>query len=246
MTKELLEAYIEMTKTTASNLKDQIDELGAKLDLVRFTQHNDVTDTTKKQTLDQKTSLEQCLSICQNLLLHIEEIKPSVSEKAGDTSNNAALEHVDEVNILAPRIVSSVLELCTQNIKTAETHMRELHESNRSKSKSDEARVMQQLNSAQQCLNIVKHAQQHRINTYEKIDTGEDSHQFIVSTIGDLIKANGLTVGARSVNVMGQMSDESLQKLTEKLPSPVPQKSASPYHQNVSFEKRHGYGKTVS
>jgi len=236
-----------MTKTTASNLEDQIDELSARLDLLRTKPQQSISDVngaiSAKQTRNQKASLEQCLSVCQQLLEHIETIKPSVTETMGNNAGEGETSP-KEVTMLGPRIAANALEICTQNLRAAEIHLRDLHEGHRSQSKSDEAQVIQKLTSAQQCLDIVKDAQQHRVNIFEQIDVGDDSHQIIVSTIGDLIKANGLTIGARTVNIMGQMSDESLQRVTDKIHASLPERSPSP-HGNVTFEKRYGYGKTV-
>ena len=236
-----------MTQMTALNLEEQIEEISAKLDLMQTEKHpsSEISngEPTAKQALDQKASLEQCLSVCQQLLTHIDKIKPSAFENIEEASGMKYTRD-EEVTILAPRITSNVLELCSQNLKATARQLRDLQGGSQSKSKSDEARVMQQLDTAQKCLDIVKEAQQHRVNIFENIDTAEDSHQFIVSTIGDLIRATGLTIGARSVNIMGQMSDESLQKMVDKYPSATPSR-ASVSEAGVAFEKRHGLGKAV-
>ena len=64
----------------------------------------------------------------------------------------------------------------------------------------------------------------------------DDGRQAIVSTIGDPISAKRITAGARSMQLMGQMSDESLQHFsrdrhhaTEKGPKT-----------GGGFEDRHG------
>ncbi|KAH8589567.1 hypothetical protein B0O99DRAFT_581513 [Bisporella sp. PMI_857] len=254
-TKELLKEYIEMTQITALNLEEQIEELSAKLDLLQSEQHYPSSDidsiqptgesTTAKQTLDQKASLEQCLSVCQQLLVHIEEIKPSVfGNTESATGAESTRDLLEDVTVLAPRITANALEICTQNLNATARYLRDLQEGSQSKTKSDEARIMQQLDSAQMCLGIVKDAQQHRTNIFEKIDTAEDSRQIIVSTIGELIKANGLTIGARAINIMGQMNDESLQKIANNFPSTTPERSSSP-ETGVTFEKRHGFGHTI-
>lgn len=104
---------------------------------------------------------------------------------------------------------------------------------------------MQQLDSARQWLDVVGKAQQHRTNVFEDVDTGDDSFQTVVSTMGDLIRARGLKIGVRSVNIMGQMQDETLQKITNewrtRVPEGVPMDDA-----DVAFEKRHGFGHTYN
>ncbi|KAK6365155.1 hypothetical protein LTR64_008824 [Lithohypha guttulata] len=62
--------------------------------------------------------------------------------------------------------------------------------------------------------------------------------------MGDLIRANGLTVGARALKIMAQMNDESLQKTTGDLRMNVAGKSSTE-HVDTTFEKRHGFGHTI-
>lgn len=53
-----------------------------------------------------------------------------------------------------------------------------------------------------------------RKNTFEDIASADDSHQLVVSTSGDLISARHIVTGTMSVQWLGQMSDDSLQKLS--------------------------------
>ena len=49
-----------------------------------------------------------------------------------------------------------------------------------------------------------------RINVFEDIEIAGDEHPPIVATLGDLISAKRVTVGARSTQWLGQMPDASL------------------------------------
>lgn len=53
-----------------------------------------------------------------------------------------------------------------------------------------------------------------RTNVYEEVKSADNSHQLVVSTIGDLISAKHITTGSNSVQWLGQMSDETIQKLS--------------------------------
>ena len=234
-----------MTKKAASNLEEQIEELSAKLDLLNSEQHHPPNGLSTKQTLDQKASLEQCLSVCQQLLDHITNIKPLVPQVLEDATKTSSLQDtVEDIEVLVPRITANAIDICSQSLNTTARYIQDLQEGNQSKYRSNAAQVMKELNTAQKSLEIVKEAQQHRVNTFESIDTAEDCRQVIVSTIGDLIKANGLAIGARTVNVMGQMNDESLQRITDNFRLPTPEKSPSP-ETEAAFENKHGFGHTI-
>jgi hypothetical protein len=78
--------------------------------------------------------------------------------------------------------------------------------------------MAEEFESIRQCLNICMHASEEaekvRVNIVEDITTAEDSRQVLVSTIGDLITARRVDAGARSLQCIGQMSDETLQQLS--------------------------------
>lgn len=84
--------------------------------------------------------------------------------------------------------------------------------------------MVEEIKSVRQCLNIcmqaTDEAEKARINVMEDIATAEDSRQVLVSTIGDLIAAHRVTAGPRSLQAIGQMSDETLQHLSRTHGSP--------------------------
>ncbi|GFF36467.1 hypothetical protein IFM46972_04905 [Aspergillus udagawae] len=69
--------------------------------------------------------------------------------------------------------------------------------------------MKEERDSISQCLNICTDASDlagnPRVNIFENIKSADDSHQLVVSTIGDLISAKHITTGARSAQWFGQM-----------------------------------------
>jgi hypothetical protein len=241
-----------MTKNATSDLEEQIAELSAKLENPQSAHPSPYSLEIQsgnepyvlKQTQDKKSSLEQCIVVCHRLLDHIEEVKVSVSESdAIKTMSENSIAR--DTELLAPRLTADALRMCTHSLTATAHHLRDLRAGNKSANGSDETRIAQQLDRAQECLDIVEKAQQYRVNTFEKINIAEDSFSTAVSTIGDLIKARGLTIGARSVNIMGQMNDESLQMMTYTL-RPVASRNPPPTKTPTKFEERHGFGQTMS
>jgi len=80
---------------------------------------------------------------------------------------------------------------------------------------TEQERIQEEIDSIKKCLAICAEASvqagQDRTNIFEDVSMTDDGRQAIVSTIGDLISAKRITAGARSMQLMGQMSDESLQ-----------------------------------
>ena len=81
------------------------------------------------------------------------------------------------------------------------------------------------------------------MNVFEDISTADNSHQVLISTIGDLISARRVTAGARSRQWLGQMSDDSLQQMSQShghvnAEGPVESQAEA----SDRFEGRHGAG----
>jgi hypothetical protein len=113
---------------------------------------------------------------------------------------------------------------------------------------TERERILDDFSSTQQslkiCLNASERASEDRLNIYSHVAVAEDSSQYIVSTVGDLISAKNISAGARSLQCMGQLSDESLQKMVAS-PRPVAESGESQTQPGAKFE-RFGAGYTLN
>jgi len=107
--------------------------------------------------------------------------------------------------------------------------------------------MMEEIKSVKQCLNICSNAAeqtaQTRTNVFEDVSMADDGQQVIVATLGDLISAKRIVVGARSTQWLGQMSDTTLQQLSQdhdqgkREPGPKPEVQTG-----TQFEDCYGTG----
>lgn len=229
------------------NLEERIEELSIKLDLIRSENRHASRDglylTDEKQTLEQKTSLEQCLSICLKLIDHIRSVRPTVRSEDEIASSSGVAR---EASMSVPRMMDDTLNMCTQSLSNTAQHIRDIAEEDQTQAEMDEADIIRQLGGHRKCLEFMRKSKQERVNIFEKIDAAEDSRTIIVSTIGDLIRGTDIKIGARAGNFMGQMSDESLQRLGENFSPPDPSRSESASStRGTSFEYRYGSGQKM-
>lgn len=146
-----------------------------------------------KQALDQKISLEQCLVVCHQLLNHMEEVKSMVPGTAESMKRALESRHLSEgARILGPRLTADAVKMCIHNLGATAQQLQDLCGSTELFDESGEAEIIQQLDSARKCLNLVEKAQEYRINSFENIAIGDGSLQTVVSTMVDLIRASGL------------------------------------------------------
>ena len=82
---------------------------------------------------------------------------------------------------------------------------------------AEQKKMQEEINSIKQSLAICAKASEDastdRVNIFDEVTLGEDGHQVIVSTIGDLINARKISAGARSIQLLGQMSDVTIQNI---------------------------------
>jgi hypothetical protein len=82
------------------------------------------------------------------------------------------------------------------------------------------ARLQQTKESLNQCIQIVSEAGElanERSNVFEELDLADNSYEFSVSTVGDLVTARRLKMSGRSRHFGGQVADETVQKAIQAL-----------------------------
>ena len=247
MTKELLEEYTEFSKTATANLEERIEELTVKLELLHSEKSSSLaTDThlaEERQAVDQKTSLEQCLSVCLKLIEHIRTVRPATGSEGEGVTDDAAKDPEKSV----PRMTNDALDVCTQSLRATARHIQDIAAEDRSQAEMAEAEILERLGGARRCLEIFKQSEQNRVNVFEKVVQSEDSRVAMVSTIGDLVRGTDINIGPGAISLLGQMSDESLQKGIDTFAASLSNRSTGSTGDKSSFvfAKKHGSGRTM-
>jgi hypothetical protein len=95
------------------------------------------------------------------------------------------------------------------------------------------------------CAETSGRAHEERVNVIEDVSMAEDRHQVIVSTVRDLISAKRITARARAVQLIGQMSDDSLQQFSQTIGCGAAEEVKRPDRDSV-FKERYGEGWRLS
>jgi hypothetical protein len=78
------------------------------------------------------------------------------------------------------------------------------------------------------------------------VHAGDDSRQLIVSTTGVVIHATDVSTGARTTHGMGQMSDDSIQHLFQRvIRVTTGQDSQGTQQENASWQEQYGKGHNI-
>lgn len=257
ITTGLLQEYGRLISDTKLDLQDRLEHIDEKLKCVprRHSHGAEVTGSDRIQ--EEKDSILRCLEICAEVSTCISQQQPKVVRGTHITPD----ENVDFSAATSAgaypsdRLTVASLGKCEENMTSAklelQTRLREIDRRLKTAPAEDHDRIQEQKASIQACLEICGAAatetEKARVNVFEDVGAAEDSQQMIVSTIGDLISARRVTVGARSMQVMGQMTDDSLRclSLKGKRYPVVASMNETGEDETAKFEERHGTGRNL-
>lgn len=213
---------------------------------------SDEDEREREQVQEEKNSTEQCSA-------QVSRVRPNVIEDV-TTADNIHDRIISIVGGLssAKHITATVSQQLedkpTATIWNLEAHLQlinwrlqslPLPESSSIEGSSELQRIQEEKESAEHCLGICAEASQQadqaRTNVFEDISVAEDGHQVLVSTVGDLITARRVTAGARTAQWIGQMSDTSLQQLSQHW-NPTDSAEKHQGEASTSFQDRYRAG----
>ncbi|RDW75434.1 hypothetical protein BP6252_06576 [Coleophoma cylindrospora] len=229
ITNSALEQYKDLITDTTADLQGHLEDINLKLDALSLQGPRITTgDATERQRmLEERESTQYCLEVCAQVSTHLDDIRSKISSNTPvlDESVSMPDNEASSARTIATGAVSDCTARFSDAQKQLETHLQKIEdEIKRSMppeydaQPSDKSRIREEMESIKKCLEICADASQqaadpNRTNIIEDISMTDDGHQVIVSTVGDLIAARRVKAGARSMQVVGQMSDESLQHL---------------------------------
>jgi chromosome segregation ATPase len=263
----VLKEYKEMIANATSDLEEHLQKIDNKLQSfsLQGVRISDESTAERQQMLEERDSTQQCLGICAKVSTHIDQLQPifenistppdtyqgPVTTLGGLTP--ARVVTVEAFKACKDRLANTTtqLEKNLQNINDRLRHFPSQLPGVSSEQAAEKERIEEEIDSIKQCLAICaeasKQADKDRTNVFEDISMADDGYQVFVSTIGDLISARRITAGARSIQLLGQMSDDSLQQLSRDLGHTVIEKAAEPQTgKGTQFEDRYGAGVKLS
>ena len=262
ITVNVLEAYQKLITNTACDLEEHLQQLDNKLSSLQSYKPSDEDMTELEQIQEERESILQCLSICDQVSNHMNKVGPhSFEDVLADDDTDQTIVATIGNRIWATRVTSKALNHCQEwlNNTSAElnAHLREADsrfkhiQSQRagpsSGNASDRAKMREEKDSIEQCLAVcaqaTEKADQVRTNIFEDVSAADDAQQ-VITSLGDLITARRVTVGNRSTQWLGQMSDPTLQQLSRDRASSAVRDAMEPGTVE-EFEGRYGAGRNL-
>ncbi|GAQ12182.1 hypothetical protein ALT_9503 [Aspergillus lentulus] len=214
VTSNVLEEYKQMIAETTSDLQDHLLDLDSRVQSLQWKRSFQSAPNELEEIREEKASTEQCLNICAGVSEAIEAFEKNLS--LGSDAHSASVEQKSsaQARITTKAMLTDFQVKLLTSRKDFESRMKELDRRLYDLSEKgphltgEEALrlecMKEERDSISQCLNICTDASDLAANP-----------RLVVSTIGDLISAKHITTGARSAQWFGQMSDETLQQLSQ-------------------------------
>ncbi|KAL5342678.1 hypothetical protein BJX70DRAFT_269051 [Aspergillus crustosus] len=265
ITAQVLKEYKGMIQNTTSDLHDQLDEIEGRLSTDQSLGDPDATISCEElQVMEvEKQSIKQCLDVCKRVLDYIEQDQSKSETKTGRVAGTRNMTSQTDPNpSIAQQITQNYLNFCIQGMSAASSrlqdHLNQL-ETNLRSSKNptvpdqvacDFQKIKQERETMAQymhlCTDASNRSESSRVNIVEDMKSLDDAQQVLVSTMGYLINGKRISTGARSSQLLGQMSDETLRHLSFRQNDPlenvvvgVEQKEGKDYH------NRYGPGRSL-
>lgn len=255
-----------MIANTSSDLKEHMQELDERLQAIsQGAQAFDVDDLKQQRIKEERESAQSCLDICIQVSAHIDDVQQNAFVNiAGTSASNQDSAAESKKFTQAEAVTNNTLNHCKLGLAQTTSELREqLHRINdqmrgslqlhapSGEQAAEQERIKEELRSVEQSLKICSEAAEKalpdRIHVFEDVSMGDDGDQIIVATFGDLISAKRVTVGSRSRQFLGQMSDASLQQLSQKIGhGPFEVDIDQSTGTNSPFEGRYGTGRPLN
>ncbi|KAG0644999.1 hypothetical protein D0Z07_9215 [Hyphodiscus hymeniophilus] len=263
VTVRVLKEYKDMITNTTTDLEEHLHEIDNKLQALslRGLTISDEGAVEQRQIQEERDSTQQCLNICAEVVTHIDQLQPTVFENISTPSEGyqagTKLGGLPSARLITANTFKACKESLSDATSRLEGHLQDIdnrvqslslpRSENSNERAAKQELIKEELDSIKQCLAICAQAStqadKERMNVFEDVSMADDGHQVLVSTIGDLISARRVTAGARSWQWLGQMSDDSLQQLSQNhrhIATEIPLESQM--EASGRFEGRYGVG----
>lgn len=248
VTREALDGYHEMIRDTTVDLQAHLKDIDDKLaSLTSQPQHDPdpAADESIRRMEEEKESTRQCILICESARSHLQGLQDGFRPLGAQPDGSRAKTAV-ALSDARDRMVFMIADLQTRLVALSEQSLStKVVQPQQQQLEEDRLRLLKEIDTARQCLEVCNlaadQASRQRVHVFGDVSADDNSHQVIVSTVGDLLNVKSVRVDHYSTQWLGSMTDASLQQLstdraTSYSPSPVKSED------DPAFRGKYGFG----
>lgn len=209
-----------MIQDTAYNLEVHLQRVDEKM--TRFTTDNANTLNPSVDLKDEREVTKQCLRICEDARYYIESLtnqETSVLHEGPQTVSDDDGQDCFEAQTITRQAFDENRDKFTMIIGQLRNRLESLIMKNDPSDESERSRLLSDINTSKQCLEICKAASE--VSSQKVYRVGEviadgDSDQVVVNTLADLFDVKKALSQGNSAQLVGSMTEEALRHLAEK------------------------------
>lgn len=205
-----------MIKDTAYNLNIHLQRIDEK---VASIVSQGAPDLTSVNLQDEREVTKQCLRICEDAKLYIESLQAR-PQNVGEVSHEATpfVYNQFEAQLLTRQALSENRTRLTETITRLQARLASTELNDSHTREKERTRLQEDISISKQCLEICREASDQvsnqKIHTFGEVIAEENSDQVVVTTLADLFDIRKARTSGRATQLLGSMTDETLQKVS--------------------------------
>jgi hypothetical protein len=217
---KVLQEYNEMIRDTAYNLELHLQRIDEKM--TQFTIENTNTSDISINLKDEREVTKQCLRICEEARSYIESLSDRESSLLQEAPQNAVDDYIRncfEAQLLTRQTLDGNRDSFTEIISQLRKRLESLVQNEDSGNDNERLRLQADIDISKQCLDVCKVASEvsrQKVYRIGEVIADGDSDQVVVTTLADLFDIKKALSKNNSAQLVGSMTAESLQHLTER------------------------------
>lgn len=206
-----------MIKDTSYDLELHLRRIDAKMTQLNIETTNPLGENIDLE--DEREVTKQCLRICEDARSHIESLSNRESTLLPEALQNTVDENIFEAPFRTRQVLDGSRDSLVETIGYLQKRLALLLQNDDPAKENERTRLLADIDISKQCLDVCKAATEisrQKVYRVGEVIADDDSDQVVVTTLADLFDVKTASSKGRSAQLVGSMTDDSLQHLTEK------------------------------
>jgi hypothetical protein len=160
----------------------------------------------------------QCLRVCQDARSYLESLQSR--QPLGPAANNTAVRDQFKAELLTREVLQENQDRFVATITHLQSSLAALLSSEGPDRDRQKTRLREEIDMSRECLEVCKEASsqvsRQKIHVIGEVSGEDDVDQVVVTTLADLFNVGKVMAKNRSTQLVGSMTDESLQMLSDR------------------------------
>ncbi|RMZ76933.1 hypothetical protein DV737_g4577, partial [Chaetothyriales sp. CBS 132003] len=222
VTVELLRQYKAMISSTTFDLEEILQDLDTAMRDPQYQDTAALGERTGSELMlaveEERGSIQQCLKICMEVSHHIDQVQTKSLSPPRRPAIEPSIKSSNRIGYTTVQLRARLQDLDRQI-----TTISSANASGAGAPYASVEEMKEVVDSVKQCLNIcgeaAEQASAERVNAFEDVRAGDDGHQIILSTMGDLISAKRVTEEEDDAGKKGASDWHEIELVIEELSS---------------------------